>query len=145
MTKLTRWVLAHRRLVVAFWVVVTLVGIGTAGAASQAMKQKFSVPGREGWETNQEIAKNYRGTGGNGAPLIPVVTLPSGKTASDPGVRAQLRGVEQRSSRALPGSRLAGYGSAGDRAFLSKAGHTAFTVAYPPPAPDQPSGDNPKA
>src|SRR3954471_6913684 len=96
MTKLTRWVLAHRRLVVLFWVVVTLVGIATAGPASEAMKQKFSVPGREGWEANQEIAKNYRGTGGNGAPLMPVVALPAGKAAADPAVRAQLRGVEQK-------------------------------------------------
>src|SRR4051794_26245757 len=96
MTKLTRWVLAHRKLVAGFWVVVTLIGISTAGAGTDAMKQKFSVPGREGWETNQEIAKNYRGTGGNGAPLVPVVTLPAGKAASDASVRAQLRGVEQR-------------------------------------------------
>ena len=78
MTSLTRWVLAHRRLVVAFWVVVTLVGIATSGAASKAMDQKFSVPGREGWETDQQIARLYGGTGGNSAPLVPVVTLPSG-------------------------------------------------------------------
>src|SRR3954452_1600476 len=145
MTKLTRWVLAHRKLVVGFWVVVTLIGIATAGAATDAMKQKFSVPGREGWETNQEIAKNYRGTGGNGAPLVPVVTLPAGKAVSDASVRTQLRGVEQRVERALPGSRSAGYGSTGAGAFLSRDGRTAFTVAYPPPDPDQPFGDNPKA
>src|SRR3954452_23313077 len=95
MTSLTRWVLAHRRLVVGFWVVLTLVGIATAGAATKAMDQKFSVPGREGWEANQAIAKHYRGTGGTGgAPLVPVVTLPAGKTAADPAVRAQLKGVE---------------------------------------------------
>src|SRR3954447_13894883 len=146
MTKLTRWVLAHRRLVVAFWVVITIVGIATAGAATKAMNQKFSVPGREGWEANQAIAKNYNGTGGSGsAPLVPVVTLPAGKTVSDAGVRGQLKAVEDTLARALPGSRIAGYGSTQDKAFVSKDGRTAFAVAYPPPDPDQPFGDNPKA
>ncbi|HEV7754203.1 MAG TPA: MMPL family transporter [Baekduia sp.] len=145
MTSLTRWILAHRRVVVAFWLVLTLVGIGTAGAASKAMDQKFSVPGREGWETNQNIARHYGGTGGTGAPLVPVVSLPAGQTASDPAVRAQLRQVEDRLAKALPGSRIAGYGSTADAAFVSKDGRTAFAVAYPPPDPDQPFGDNPKA
>src|SRR4051794_3596080 len=103
MAKLTRWVLAHRRLVVAFWLVVTVIGIATAGAATKAMNQKFSVPGREGWDTNQRIAQLYHGTGGNGAPLVPVAALPAGKSASDPQVRAQLRGVEERIARTLPG------------------------------------------
>src|SRR4051812_1042454 len=106
MTSLTRWILAHRRLVVGFWVVLTLVGIGTAGAATKAMNQKFSVPGREGWDTNQDIAHLYHGTGGNGAPLVPVVTLPAGKTVTDPGVRQDLEGVETHLAKTLPGSRI---------------------------------------
>src|SRR5258705_6793560 len=145
MSSLTRWVLTHRRLVVGFWIVLTLVGIGTSGAATKAMKQKFSVPGREGWEANQAIARAYHGTGGNGAPLVPVVTLPAGRPASDPQVRAGLRDIERRITRALPGSRVAGYGSTGDKSFLSADGRTTFVVAYPPPDPDQPFGDNPKA
>src|SRR3954468_2675946 len=108
MTSLTRWILAHRRLVVAFWLVLPIVGIGTAGAASKAMDQKFSVPGREGWETNQDIARHYGGTGGTGAPLVPVVSLPAGRAAADPEVRAKLRKGEHRLAEALPGSRIAG-------------------------------------
>jgi RND superfamily putative drug exporter len=145
METFTRWILSHRRAIVLFWVVVTIAGIATAGAASSAMKQKFSVPGREGWEANQAIAQQYRGTGGNAAPLVPVVTLPAGRHASDPVVSRQLAGIEQRLQRALPGSRVAGYGSTHDPAFISKDGRTAFAVAYPPADPDQPFGDNPKA
>jgi len=84
MTSFTRWVLAHRRLVVGFWVVITIVGAATSGAATKAMNQKFSVPGREGWDTNQAIAKQYGGTGGNGAPLVPVVTLPAAGRSPTP-------------------------------------------------------------
>jgi RND superfamily putative drug exporter len=145
MTALTRWVLAHRKLVVSFWILLTLIGIATAGAATRAMDQKFSVPGREGWETNVQIQRLYRGTGGNTAPLVPIVTLPAGRTVEQPAVRAELRGVEQTLARALPGARIAGYGSTGSDAFVSDDGRTAFTIAYPLPDPDQPFGDNPKA
>jgi RND superfamily putative drug exporter len=145
MTSLTRWILSHRRLVVCFWVLITLVGIATSGAATKAMDQKFSVPGREGWDTNVAIAKHYRGTGGQGSPLVPVVTLPAGRSADDPAVRSELQAVEAKITKALPGTRTAGYASTHDKAFLSKDRRTTFVVAYPPPDPDQPFGDNPEA
>ena len=145
MAAFTRWVLAHRKLVVVFWLVITIVGIGVADAASKAMDQKFSVPGREGYETNVKIAALYDGTGGNAAPIVPVVTLPEGTTASDRGVRAQLETIETTLAKVLPGVRIAGYGSTGSDAFLSDDGRTAFAIAYPTPDPDQPFGDNPKA
>ncbi|HZV73589.1 MAG TPA: MMPL family transporter [Conexibacter sp.] len=145
MTALTRWVLAHRKLVVAFWILLTLVGIGTAGKATRAMNQKFSVPGREGWETNVQIQRLYRGTGGNATPLVPVVQLPAGRTVETAAVRAELRSVEDKVAAAIPGARVTGYGSTGDAAFVSRDGRTAFAVAYAPPDPNQPFGDNPRA
>src|SRR4051812_19604417 len=120
MTRLTRWVLDHRRLVVAFWVIITIVGIATSGAATKAMDQHFSVPGREGWETDQDIQALYKGTGGENAPLMPVVTLAAGKRVTDPVVRSDLRSLEAKIAATLPGSRIAGYGSTGDKAFVSK-------------------------
>jgi RND superfamily putative drug exporter len=145
MTALTRWVLSHRKLVVAFWLILTVVGGIASGPASRAMNQKFSVPGREGWEANVQIQKLYGGTGGNSAPLIPVVQLPAGRTVETGAVRAELRGVEEKLRAALPGARVTGYGSTGDAAFVSRDGRTAFAVAYPTPDPDQPFGDNPRA
>jgi len=145
MASLTRWVLAHKRIVVIFWLVVTLVGMASAGSATKALKQKFSVPGKEGWVTNQQIAHDFRGTGGNSAPLLPVVTLPAGATVSSPAVQSGLRAVEQRLLQALPGSRMASYLSTGSSAFVSKDGRTVFMVAYPPPDPKQAFNDNPEA
>src|ERR1700694_1717497 len=141
MALLTRWVLAHKRIVVIFWVALTLVGMASAGSATKALKQKFSVPGKEGWVTNQQIAKQFHGTGGNSAPLLPVVTLPAGKSLSSPAVASELRAVEARLQRALPGSRTASYLSTGNPAFLSKDGRTTFIVAYPPPDPKQAFND----
>jgi len=97
---IARWVLAHKRLVVVFWIVLTVVGGAASGAATNAMKQKFSVPGKEGWLANQEIARLYHGTGGNASPLVPVVTLPAGTSAAQ--ARAQLTGLERPVARALP-------------------------------------------
>lgn len=43
---LTRWVLAHRRIVAAAWVAITLVGIATVGSTTSSFSNKFTVPGR---------------------------------------------------------------------------------------------------
>src|SRR3954464_417067 len=140
-TTITSWVLRHKRLVIGFWIALTLVGGAASGPASKAMDQKFSVPGKEGWEANKEIEQRFHGTGGNSSPLVPVVALK--RSAADS--RSQLAALEQRVKRALPGARVTGYGSTGDKAFVAKDGKTAFVIAYPPPDPDQPFGDHPKA
>jgi RND superfamily putative drug exporter len=145
MATLTRWVLAHKRIVVLFWVVLTIVGLASAGPASKALKQKFSVPGKEGWITNQQIAREFHGTGGNSSPLLPVVTLPAGQSAASPRVRADLRAVEARLERALPGSRVASYATTSSRTFVSADGRTTFILAYPRPDPKQAFNDNPEA
>jgi putative drug exporter of the RND superfamily len=143
--RVTRAVLAHKRLVVCFWVVLTLVGVASAGSATKALKQKFSVPGKEGWVTNQQIAHHFHGTGGNSAPLLAVVTLPPGQSASSHTVQAGLRGVEARLQRTLPGTRMAGFASTHGKTFVSRDGRTTFIVAYPRPDPKQAFNDNPNA
>jgi putative drug exporter of the RND superfamily len=145
MAPLTRWVLAHKRIVFIFWVVLTLVGMASAGSATKALKQKFSVPGKEGWVTNQQIARDFHGTGGNSAPLLPVVTLPAGASVSSPVVQSELRAVEARVQSTLPGSRVASYASTHNPVFVSKDGRTTFIVAYAPPDPKQAFNDNPEA
>jgi putative drug exporter of the RND superfamily len=139
---ITRWVLAHKRIVALFWVVLTVVGIATVNQATQALDQKFSVPGKEGWETNVAIAEHFHGTGGDTAPIVPVVTLPNGKTVDSPGIGAQLTKVDSQLERALPGARIASYASTGDRAFVSKDGRTTFAIVYPQPDPNASFGEN---
>jgi RND superfamily putative drug exporter len=144
-SSLTRWVLAHKRIVVVSWLVLTIAGIMAAGPATEALDQKFSVPDKEGWETNVAIAERYQGTGGDTAPLVPVVTLPEGETVDSPGVKAELARVDNRLRQALPGSRIASYASTGDDTFVSNDGRTTFALVYPTPDPDSQFGDNPAA
>jgi putative drug exporter of the RND superfamily len=143
--RVTSFVLAHKRLVIAFWVILTLIGGASAGSATKALKQKFSVPGREGFVTNQQITHEFHGTGGNSAPLLAVVALPGGSTIGSAPVRAGLSAVEARLRATLPGARVAGYASTGDPAFTSHDGRTTFVVAYPPADPKQAFNDNPEA
>jgi RND superfamily putative drug exporter len=145
MAPLTRWVLAHKRIVVVTWLVLLFAGIAASGPASDALDQKFSVPKKEGWETNVAIAKRYGGTGGDTAPLLPVVTLPKGEAVSSPKVKAGLAQVDKRLSRALPGARIASFASTGDRTFVSRDGRTTFAIVYPRPDAKSSFGDNPKA
>ena len=145
MSSLTRWVLAHKRTVVVSWIVLTVAGIMAAGPASDALEPEFSVPEKEGWETNVEIAKRYFGTGGDTVPLVPVVTLPQGRTVNSPGVRSDLARIDRRLDDRLPRSRIASYSSTGDRTFVSDDGRTTFAVVYPQPDPDSVFGENPRA
>ena len=140
MQQLTRRVLRHKRLVAIGWIALTLVGMAAAGPASEALDQRFSVPGREGWDTSQEILRVY-GNGGESPPLVPVVRLPEGATVSSPAVRRELRRVEQLARRAVAGSRVAGFGSTGDRTFVSRDGRTAFVYAFPPRSDDPFAGN----
>src|SRR3954470_6239130 len=145
MAPLTRWVLAHKRIVVVTWLVLLFAGFAAAGPPSDPLDQKFSGPNKEGWETNQAIAKHYPGTGGDTAPLLPVVTLPKGQAVTSPQVKAGLAQVDKRLARALPGARVASFASTGNRTFVSKDGRTTFAIVYPRPDAKSSFGDNPKA
>ncbi len=145
MASLTRWVLAHKRTVVITWIVLTIAGMAAAGPASEALEPEFSVPDKEGWETNVEIANTYFGTGGDTSPLLPVATIPAGESVDSPAVKADLAQLDQRLEKALPNSRLASYASTGDETFVSDDGRTTFAIVYPQPDPDSAFGENPKA
>ncbi|MGH2742050.1 MAG: MMPL family transporter [Thermoleophilaceae bacterium] len=145
MSSLTRWVLAHKRTVVIAWIALTIAGMAAAGPASDALDPEFSVPGKEGWQTNVEIAARYQGTGGDASPLLPVVTLPEGKSVDSPRVRSDLERLDSRLAEALPNARMASFASTGDRTFVSEDGRTTFAVVYPPPDPASTFGENPRA
>jgi hypothetical protein len=82
MTATTRWVLAHKRLVTAFWVLVTVVGMATVGSATSAFSNKFTAAGGaralgrltslSGRDVRDERDEGYSGV--VYAPLIPPST-----------------------------------------------------------------------
>jgi len=134
MITITRFALRHRLLILLSWLAVAVAGIVSTGPATRALSDQYSVPGREGYVTNTAITRMF-GNGGDGAPLVAVVTLPAGSGVGSPQVRAGLARVGHRIAAAVPHVRLASYATTGDRAFVSRDGRTTFVVAYPPPTP----------
>ena len=131
MQRVTSFVLGHKRLVVGFWVAVTIAAFAALGPAGKSLSQQFDLPGREGFETNRELAAVY-GNGGDVAPIVPVVQLPEGKSVDSPGVREELGAALARIEAALPKARTASYASTGDRTFVSDDGRTTFGLVYIP-------------
>ncbi len=131
MATLTRWVLSHKLLVTGLWAVVTVVAFAAMQPAGNALSDQFSVPGKEGYETNREIAALY-GNGGDVAPIVPVVTLPEGTTVDSTGVAEELDAALARVQAALPDARLASYASTGSPAFVSADRRTTFALVYIP-------------
>lgn len=131
MAALTRFILAHKKLIVGFWILTTIAAFGAMGPSAGSLSEEFTLPGREAFETNREIAAIY-GNGGDVAPIVPVVTLPAGTTVDSPGVVGELDAAFARVQAALPEARLASYASTGDRAFVSDDGRTTYGLVFIP-------------
>jgi RND superfamily putative drug exporter len=143
LASLTRWVLAHKRLVAVGWIVLTLAGFYGATQVTDALTEDFTQPDSPSTVTNERIVSRFD-SGGATPPLVAVVTLPPGTTASAPAVRADLRALEQDLARAVPGSRIASFGSTSEPAYVSDDGRTTFAIVHPPSTAvddEGPSGD----
>jgi RND superfamily putative drug exporter len=127
----TRWVLSHRWTVVAAWALIAVVAFASLPAATGALSEEFDLPGQEGPDTNAEIVERY-GNGGPFAPspLVPVLTLPEGRTVDEPRVAAQVADAFAAAGAAARGSRFADFATTGDEVFISEDRRTAFAVIY---------------
>lgn len=131
LASLTRFVLRHKRLVSAGWLVIAIVAVFSASSAVGALSQDGSLPG-EGAETSQAILQLY-GNGGQVPPLVPVVSLPDGLTVDSPGVGDELAALFSKVQTAAPNARIASYSTTGDRSFVSEDGRTTFGLVFVPP------------
>ncbi len=131
MLGLTRFVLRHKWFVVAFWLLVLIGGVPNLQRATNALSQEFSVPGREGFETNLALYKLYR-VDPSVSSIVPVFQLPAGTTVDSPGVKAQIASAMQRAAAAVPGAHVVSYGSTGNKAFVSADGRTTFGIVWLP-------------
>ena len=132
-TRVARWSIAHRWIVIAGWLILTLVGALAAAQSGHRLSYAFDLPGQPGYETNSAILAHF-GSGGDDPPLVVAVRLPAGATVNSAGVKRELASVFSATSRALSGGRVASWVSTGDRAFVSADGRTTFELAYPVPS-----------
>src|SRR5262245_56048229 len=132
MDRISSFVLAHRRWVFGFWFVMFVAGIAAAGAVPNRLSYDFSLPGQQGYETEQRIIASYQGANAQAA-YIPVVTVPQGQTIT--GSAADVQAVYD-ALRKIPGLRVVDYSQTQDKGFITSDGRTTFGVIYEP----QPNG-----
>jgi len=137
---LTRFVLRHKLLIALAWLAITVAGLVAAGPATNALSQRFDLPGRESTEVNGEILARF-GSGGFAPPYVVSINLPEGTTVDSPGVRDEIGDLFNRVAEAAPETRSVSWASTGDPAFVSDDGRTTFGLIYPRYAGNGPSPD----
>ncbi|GIJ46101.1 membrane protein [Virgisporangium aliadipatigenens] len=103
----------------------------SAGQVADRLTGDTALPGQEGSETEQRIARSY-GVAAD-VSVIPVLTAPEGATID----RAAVTAVADQIRR-VPGSLVLDYGGTGDRAFLTGDGRSTFLLVYGGSGPDDP-------
>jgi putative drug exporter of the RND superfamily len=122
--RLAHVIVRRRWWVIGVWIVLTFIGAFSAGQLSKRWFQSFSIPGYSGYETNQKTLKLFGS--GEYPPMIAVF-----HTDGDVAKLASLQKAVDSAQSLLPGSRMSSYWTTGNRAYISKDGHTAFATIYP--------------
>ena len=126
MERLSTFVTAHRKWIYGLWLVAFITGIAASTTLSNHLDKTFSMPGQPGYVANQAILNEY-GNGGMATPLVPVVQVPAGMSATDPRVTAAFASLES-----IPQARVADYANTHDSKFIGSDGRTTFALVFTP-------------
>jgi RND superfamily putative drug exporter len=126
----SRLVLRHKLVVLAFWLAALAAGIAASGGLGSRLSQQVALPGVASYRANQEI-HGLHGNGGGGYVEVAVVRLPSGEPAASAAGHAALSRAFGAVS-AIPGLRVADYPSTGDRAFLTSDSQMSYGLVFTP-------------
>jgi len=128
MRRWAEFVLMHRKWVVLFWLVIMVSGVVAAGQVNKRLTIDFSLPGEPGTEAAHQIKQTF-GNGGDTAPYLISVTMPSGQTIS--GHEAEVADAFATVGREVPRLRVVDESTTGDRnAFRTKDDRTAYALAF---------------
>src|SRR5215217_334512 len=133
LTRIVRFALCHRRLVVASWLVLLVAGAAAAASVAKRLTFDFALPGEPGYETAKRIERTYD-NGGAQAPSVLVATVPRGET-----VRRSATAIGngfQALTTAHPELRIVDYRATHDERFITRDGRTTFALMFAP----RPSG-----
>ncbi len=122
---LARLVIRVRWLVIAVWIVLTLVGMFAAAKLSDRWFQSFSIPGYSGYEANQRTLKAFGS--GEQVPLVAVFTA-DGDVRKVAGIKPAIEAA----AKVVPGSRVGSWFDTQSDMYVSPDHHTMVATIYPP-------------
>jgi RND superfamily putative drug exporter len=137
MTSITRFALAHRRLVALVWIVLAVAGALTLSSATGRLTHSFATPGNPGYDTNARIMQRF-GIDGHEQPTLAVLHLPAGQTmhtAAGQATAAHTFAAAHRAGHLA----VADYATTHDPKLISADGRTTWAL-IDMPNPDLPSG-----
>jgi RND superfamily putative drug exporter len=137
MKKLTRFALAHRRLVVLAWIALAIAGAVSASSTTNGLSHSVATPGTAGSEANEHIRKRL-GLDGNEQPTIAVLQLPAGQTMRTAAGQALAAHTFEAANRAGHVG-VADYANTHDPKLVSSDGRTTWAL-IDMPNPDIPLG-----
>jgi RND superfamily putative drug exporter len=129
MRRWSEFVLAHRRWVALFWLVVLVGGAVASGPASERLTVEYSLPGEPGAKTAEQIDETF-GNGGYTAPYLVSVTYPAGQTVA--GHEAEVAAAFDAAATTVPSVRVLDEASTGDAAFRTEDGRTSYAMVFYP-------------
>ncbi len=118
-------VIRRRRMVMAAWLGVLLIGGFAAGHLTSRLQTTFSLPGQPGYETAKQITDIF-GNGGETNPVIAVVSPPAGQTVTDDS--GAIAAAFERIGSVLQDVRVVDYANTGDTAFITEHGTSTFAL-----------------
>lgn len=130
MSRLTAFVLRHRSLVIAFWLVIAAAGAITVGTTTGRLGHSFATPGSPAQEAANKIAAIYH-VDAAAEPDVIVVTVPTGTTVDSPTAKTDLTKVFD--SVHAVGMRSVDFANTGDKRLTTVDHRTAYGIAYLPP------------
>src|SRR6478735_4916401 len=115
MERLARFVMHHRRLITAFWLLLFVAGGASASQLSDRLTIDFSLSGHPADTAENHMIDTF-GTSSFDT-YIAVLTMPAGQSVEQN--KAKVAEVFDSVEKALPVSRVVDYQSTGDKGFIS--------------------------
>ncbi len=124
-------VLRHKLLVVLAWVVLAVAGAATASHTVSRLTDTYAMPGQPSFTADSKILAAY-GAGGGQEPIVPVVTVPQGKSVRDADVQSQLTRIFEAATNSGD-ARVVDYSMTHDAVFVTADGRSTFALVFTPP------------
>src|SRR3954452_23156835 len=130
MERFARLVMHHRRIVSAFWLLMFVGGLLSAGQLGSRWAFDFSLPGQAGDRAGQQVTATYGVSAAD--TYVALITVPQGQTVAEQ--RDAVDGVFTASVAAVPDltMRVVDFASTGDPSFVTDDGRTAYALIQAP-------------